>query len=149
MMIRLKSLINLVFQNSNHIYPRKNKERILVMKERIRKAIKLLDKKLFGVSLIISQVFMPLSVYATGTTGFTEYNSGTLSGTSVVKGFAKFFSVIGTYGGALYLIGSIFALILAVRNEDTEGRNKAILNMLAAIALLSTGGIITIFGITT
>lgn len=116
------------------------------MEKRIRNVISNINLKLLGKSLAISALFMPGVVNAAP--AFGEYGSGSLSGTSVVSGFAKFFSILGTYGGALYLIGSIFALILAVRNEDTEGRNKAILNMLAAIALLSVGGVITLFGIT-
>ena len=117
------------------------------MKKMIKKVISGINYKAAATSAAVASVLTPMSVKAAP--AFSEYNSGTLTGTSVVKGMANFFSIIGTYGGALYLIGSIFALVLAVRNEDTEGRNKAILNMLAAIALLSVGGVITLFGIQT
>ena len=113
---------------------------------KIKKIAEKLNYKLIGCSMAVASGFMPMMANANS---FVAYNSGSLTGNSVVSGFAKFFSTIGTYGGALYLIGSIFALVLAVRNEDTEGRNKAILNMLAAIALLSLGGVITLFGIST
>lgn len=63
----------------------------------------------------------------------------------IMSGFKNFFGTIGTYGGGMYAVGAIFAIILAVRNEDTEGRNKAILNFLAAIGLLSIGLIIKLF----
>lgn len=74
---------------------------------------------------------------------FTEYN-GT-NGTKIVNGTKELFGNIGTYGGALYAIAAVFTLILAIRNEDNEGRNKALLNLVAAIALLSTGVIIKLF----
>ncbi len=102
-----------------------------------------------GFLAALLSVSCTTNVFATGGgTGFAEYSGG-LTGDGVIKGFASFFATIGTYGGALYLIGSVFSLILAIRNEDTEGRNKAILNMLAAIALISIGGVLTFFGITT
>lgn len=74
---------------------------------------------------------------------FSAYN-GT-SGTKIVNGTKDLFGNIGTWGGGLYAIGAIFTLILAIRNEDNEGRNKALLNLLAAIALLSTSVIIKLF----
>lgn len=84
-------------------------------------------------------------IYSTSSTvaSFTAY-SGT-NGTKIVDGFKSFFGTIGTYGGAMYAAAAVFTLILAVRNEDNEGRNKAILNLVAAIGLLSTGLIINLF----
>lgn len=76
---------------------------------------------------------------------FEAYN-GT-SSNSIMSGAVKLFSTIGTYGGGLYAIVAVFTLVLAIRNEDNEGRNKAILNLLAAIALLSMGAILTLFGL--
>lgn len=74
---------------------------------------------------------------------FSAYN-GT-SGTKIVNGVKNFVGTIGTWGGGMYAAVAIFTLILAIRNEDNEGRNKAILNLVAAIALLSTGTIIQLF----
>lgn len=74
---------------------------------------------------------------------FTEY-SGT-SAKQIMSGAKTLFGVIGTYGGGLYAIVAVFTLVLAIRNEDNEGRNKAILNLLAAIALLSMGVILNLF----
>lgn len=62
-----------------------------------------------------------------------------------MEGVKNLFATIGTYGGGLYAIVAIFTLVLAIRNEDNEGRNKAILNLLAAIALLSMGVILNLF----
>lgn len=76
---------------------------------------------------------------------FSGY-SGTDSN-KIMSGAVKLFSTIGTYGGGLYAIVAIFTLVLAIRNEDNEGRNKAILNLLAAIALLSMGVIFQLFGL--
>ena len=79
-----------------------------------------------------------LSVKTTALAGsFTAY-PGT-DGNKIMEGVKNLFATIGTYGGGLYAIVAIFTLVLAIRNEDNEGRNKAILNLLAAIALLSMG----------
>ena len=74
---------------------------------------------------------------------FSAY-SGTDS-TKIMNGVINFFGTIGTWGGGLYAIAAVFTLILAIRNEDNEGRNKALLNLLAAIALLSLGVILKLF----
>lgn len=63
----------------------------------------------------------------------------------IMSGFKTTIGNLGTYGGGLYTVGAIFMLVLATRNEDGEGRNKAILHLLAAIALLSIGAIIKLF----
>lgn len=63
----------------------------------------------------------------------------------IMEGVKNLFGTIGTYGGGLYAIVAIFTLVLAIRNEDNEGRNKAILNLLAAIALLSMGVVLNLF----
>ena len=87
--------------------------------------------------LRLQAVVMPIAV------GLQEYN-GT-SSTKIMSGVKDLFAKIGTYGGGLYAIVAIFTLVLAIRNEDNEGRNKAILNLLAAIALLSMGVILNLF----
>ena len=74
---------------------------------------------------------------------FSEYQ-GT-NANQVVNGVKKLFGTVGTWGGALYLIFAIFTLVLAIRNEDNEGRNKAALNILAALALLSFSTILNMF----
>lgn len=74
---------------------------------------------------------------------FSAYN-GT-SGDKIVDGVKRLFGIIGTWGGGLYAVAAVFSLILAIRNEDNEGRNKALLNLLAAIALLFTAFIINLF----
>lgn len=66
-------------------------------------------------------------------------------GNKIVSGTKALFGTIGTWGGGLYAVVAVFTLILAIRNEDNEGRNKAILNLVAAIALLCTGVIIDLF----
>lgn len=85
-----------------------------------------------------------LSMKTTALAGsFTAYH-GT-DGNKIMEGVKNLFATIGTYGGGLYAIVAIFTLVLAIRNEDNEGRNKAILNLLAAIALLSMGVILNLF----
>jgi hypothetical protein len=75
------------------------------------------------------------------TTGFAEF-SGAKSSSGIVNGVIDFVGIIGTYGGAMYGAFAVYTLILAIRNEDNEGRNKAILNLVAAIALIATSSIL-------
>ena len=75
--------------------------------------------------------------------GLGEYGGASADG--IVSGAKDLFASIGTYGGALYALVAVFTLVLAIRNEDNEGRNKAILNLLAAIALLSMGTVLNLF----
>lgn len=84
-----------------------------------------------------------LPVISNAATGMTSY-TGTTSA-KIVEGLRNFIGTIGTWGGGLYAIVAIFTLVLAIRNEDNEGRNKAILNLLAAIALLSMSLVINFF----
>lgn len=85
---------------------------------------------------------LPAMAKATNSS-FTAY-SGTNSN-QLMSGVISFFGTIGTYGGGLYGAAAVFTLILAVRNEDNEGRNKALLNLMAAIGLLSMGVILKLF----
>ena len=85
-----------------------------------------------------------LSMKTTALAGsFTAYQGTDCN--KIMEGVKNLFATIGTYGGGLYAIVAIFTLVLAIRNEDNEGRNKAILNLLAAIALLSMGVILNLF----
>lgn len=94
-------------------------------------------KFLNSVCTAVNNVF-----YAVGS-GFSEY-SGT-NANKIVEGVKKLFGTLGTWGGAMMAVVGVFSLILAVRNEDNEGRNKAVYTLIGAIALLSAGGIINIF----
>lgn len=96
--------------------------------------------KMAILSLTTGAMMLPATAHASG---FTDY--GGTSGTKIVDGIRNFYGTIGTWGGGLYAAGAIITLILAIRNEDNEGRNKAALNLVAAIALLSTGAIIKLF----
>lgn len=99
--------------------------------------------KMAILSLTTGAMMFPATAHASEASGFNSY-SGT-SGNSIMNGIKNFYGTAGTWGGGFYAAGAIFALILAIRNEDNEGRNKAALNLVAAIALLSTGAIIKLF----
>jgi len=107
---------------------------------KVKEMIRSLNAKAMGVSATVAAALTPVMAHAAS---FNSY-SGT-DGNKIVEGVKKLFGTIGTWGGAIWLISAVFALILSIRNEDTEGRNKCILNILAAIALLSTTGIINLF----
>ncbi len=86
---------------------------------------------------------------STTTTAFATSWAGGASAKQVdlVAGTKKLFTQVGLYGGSLYAIIAIFTLVLAIRNEDNEGRNKAILNLLAAVMLLSFGAVLAVFSL--
>lgn len=97
--------------------------------------------KLCATSLVTGAMALPMTINASS--GFTAY-SGT-SADKVMEGIKKFFGTIGTWGGGIMTVVAIFAMILALKNEDTENRNKAAFGFLVGIALLSTGAIINLF----
>lgn len=96
--------------------------------------------KMAILSLTTGGMMLPATAHASG---FSAYNGA--DSNSIVNGVKSLYGTVGTYGGALYAAGAILTLILAIRNEDNEGRNKAALNLVAAIALLSSGAIIKFF----
>lgn len=101
-----------------------------------------ISNRLFAASMTAGAMIAPISANAS----FSGY-SGNVTGNSLVNGFASVLAKLGTYGGIMYAAGAVFALILSVRNEDTEGRNKAILNLLAAIGLISMSAIYQLVGL--
>ena len=96
-------------------------------------------KAIAAASTGIATFMMTNPVYAS----FQAYNGTNTN--QMMNGAKTFFGNVGTYGGALYGLAAIFTLVLAIRNEDNEGRNKALLNLLCAALLLSLGVIIKLF----
>ncbi len=107
---------------------------------KVKEMVRSLNKKAMGVSATVAAAITPVMANAGS---FTSY-SGT-NADKIVTGFKSFIGTIGTWGGALWAASAVFAIILSMRNEDTEGRNKAVLNLICAIALLSAGAIINLF----
>lgn len=99
--------------------------------------------KLKGLTTALSTAILMLPATSFADDVFNRYN-GT-SGDKIVGGARDFIGKIGTWAGGLYAAFAIFTLILAIRNEDNEGRNKAALNLVAAIALTFTSAIIGLF----
>lgn len=80
------------------------------------------------------------------TSAFAEtwgYNK--MNADSVTNGFKETVTGAAQYLGGMWAIAAAFFLIMALRNEDNEGRNKAAINLVAGIALLSFSTIIKIF----
>lgn len=115
----------------------KLKEYVLNSKQKTMLAVSAVCASIMAST--VSSFAATVPAYAT----FTAYQGMTAD--SIMDGVKQLFATIGTYGGAFYGIFAIFTLLLAIRNEDNEGRNKAALNLLAAIALLSTGVILNLF----
>lgn len=76
--------------------------------------------------------------------GFTGYTNAP-DGTKVVDGTKSFMGAAGTFIGAIWVIAAVFTLVMAIRNEDNEGRNKALLNVVCGGVLCSLSLIFTLF----
>lgn len=66
-------------------------------------------------------------------------------GTTVVNGTKSFIGTAGTFVGAIWVIAAVFTLVMAIRNEDNEGRNKALLNVVCGGILCSLSLILALF----
>lgn len=100
----------------------------------------LLKTKVMGAAGGIMMAAAPMVAHASGLSGYAGTDAN-----KIMNGVKSLLTYVGTWGGGLYAAVAIFTLVLALRNEDNEGRNKAILNLLAAIALLSMGVILGLF----
>ena len=76
--------------------------------------------------------------------GFTGYKNAP-DGTAVVDGAKSFIGTAGTFVGAIWVIAAVFTLVMAIRNEDNEGRNKALLNVVCGGVLCSLSLILALF----
>lgn len=104
------------------------------------KAKNKIDKTLVASGAMLGAL-APTKVFASGF-GYTG-----MSGDGIMSGAKATFVGIASFAGGLWAIAAIFTLILAVRNEDNEGRNKSLLNLVCAIALLMFGIILGLFGL--
>lgn len=66
-------------------------------------------------------------------------------GTTVVNGAKTFIGTAGTFVGAIWVVAAVFTLVMAIRNEDNEGRNKALLNVVCGGVLCSLSLILNLF----
>lgn len=116
------------------------------MKGLFRKVCEKADRAVIAASFAVGTLCSKVPVLADiGDYDFgTSDSYGEVTGDTIVDGVKTFFGKVGFWGGILWAIVAIYTLVLAVRNEDNEGRNKAILNLVAAIALIATGTIINI-----
>lgn len=78
------------------------------------------------------------------TMAFSGYTNAP-DGTKVVDGAKSFIGTAGTFVGAIWVIAAVFTLVMAIRNEDNEGRNKALLNVVCGGVLCSLSLILALF----
>ena len=71
-------------------------------------------------------------------TGFSGY-------ANAPDGAKSFIGTAGTFVGAIWVIAAVFTLVMAIRNEDNEGRNKALLNVVCGGVLCSLSLILALF----
>ena len=102
------------------------------------------QKAALAVGTAVTTLMVGGPVWATtGALDSTQFS--TVTGDSIVQGVSKFLGKAGFFGGLIYAAIAAFTLVLAIRNEDNEGRNKAALNLVCAIILLGFGTILTFF----
>lgn len=101
----------------------------------------------FGVAnMILGWTMCPVRAEpAAGTDGgtFSDYSGASTS--SVMDGAKDFLGHAGTYIGGVWAVAGALWLVMCIRNEDNEGRNKALLNVVCGALLLSFSTIIKLF----
>ena len=110
------------------------------LREMTHNVVRKIDGKVIAASIVLTQSCPVLASAAT-----TSIVSPGTDQKKILNGTKILFATAGSWAGAIWAIGGVFALILSVRNEDTETRNKAILNIVAAVLLFLTGQIIDKF----
>ncbi len=110
------------------------------LRDLISKTKMKMDEKVIAASIAVGTALAPINAYAA-----TSYKIDNLTGDKVYNGMVSLVSTIGKYAGGLMAVGGVFGIVMAMRNEDPEGRNKAILVLVAAIAFLNMGNIIKAF----
>ena len=111
---------------------------MLLKNERLKR----IGAKASTLAMMLSTAVMTTNVYADPSGGGAIVDPG-IDASGLKTGFIKLIGHAGQWGGFFYMLGGVFAFVLALRNEDTEGRNKAIMNIIAAVLLLSFGTILT------
>ena len=113
------------------------------------KARNLKASAMAGAAAITAVATTGVSAHAdVGIAGSGSLNSNGLANlnqSSVVANSINLFITIASWGGLIFTAAAIIALVMAVRNEDLEGRNKAILALVTGAALTSAGFIIGAF----
>ena len=101
----------------------------------------------FGVAnMVLGWTMCPVRAEpAAGTDGgtFSDYSGASTS--SVMDGAKDFLGHAGTYIGGVWAVAGALWLVMCIRNEDNEGRNKALLNVVCGALLLSFSTIIKLF----
>lgn len=100
----------------------------------------------FGVAnMVLGWTMCPVRAEpAAGTGGtFSDYSGASTS--SVMDGAKDFLGHAGTYIGGVWAVAGALWLVMCIRNEDNEGRNKALLNVVCGALLLSFSTIIKLF----
>ena len=96
----------------------------------------------FGVAnMILGWTMCPVRAEDAG--GFSDYSGATT--VSVMDGAKDFLGHAGTYIGGVWAVAGALWLVMCIRNEDNEGRNKALLNVVCGALLLSFSTIIKLF----
>lgn len=98
------------------------------------------DKRVMAGAVALSALIPATTPVFAGSWGYTG-----MSGDGVMTGFKGTMIGAAQFLGGMWAIAAVFFLVMALRNEDNEGRNKAAINLVAGIALLSFGTILNLF----
>lgn len=114
------------------------------IKERINKVFLTLGTASATASILVSEAFAAGANEIGNAAGFGGQNfQQNLKGGAINL-------ITGAAGiiGLIWMGFGIFNLIMAIRNEDADGRNKAILNLVAGGILSGIGVVLGMFGFT-
>ena len=98
----------------------------------------------FGVAnMMLGWTMCPVRAEGSDSGSFGDYSGATT--VSVMDGAKDFLGHAGTYIGGVWAVAGALWLVMCIRNEDNEGRNKALLNVVCGALLLSFSTIIKLF----
>lgn len=96
----------------------------------------------FGVAnMVLGWTICPVRADDEGT--FGSYSGASTE--SVMDGSQNLLGYAGSYIGGVWAIAGALWLVMCIRNEDNEGRNKALLCIVCGALLLSFSKIIPLF----
>jgi len=99
---------------------------------------------MFTGACLTTGLMMLENAMADNVNSFSGYTNAP-DGTTVVNGAKSFIGTAGTFVGAIWVVAAVFTLVMAIRNEDNEGRNKALLNVVCGGVLCSLSLILALF----
>lgn len=113
------------------------------MKKKMRSVKNRLLTLMTTLLTLAMSMAMPITAFATGGAGGTGGATGTDSAWQQVINF--FITWIGRIGGVVAFVGAVM-FALAIKNNDAEAKQSALLTMIAGFVCIGVKGISSVFG---